>query len=256
MIRDNHDQHLDLDTLIAYSEDRLDELNTANLATHLKSCALCRLELMHLHRFNALDSDPAVEKDSGWDLAKLELEDSWNQKIQPSLAQNDARKASSLSLVRPRRFSRGIWFVPTAAAALAALIFFNPGSGPEPVSPGSETRVVRGTEESAKPGIVLSEPEGSLDRVPTNFAWRTDIQCDHFALEVFTADLETVIVGNEISASPWILSPKEKSKIEPGTTYFWKVRGYRDMQAVAESGNQWLTVGVPGAGADSLHQAP
>lgn len=256
MIRENHDQHPDLDTLVAYSEDRLDALDTANLAAHLKSCAVCRLELLQFHRFNTLDSEPSAEKDSGWDEAKLELDNSWKQKIQPSFESSDGQQMPPVSVVPPRRISRGIWFVPAAAAALAAVIFFNPASGPEPVSPGSDTRVVRGAEESDQPGIVLSEPEGALDLAPTNFVWKTEVQCDHFALEVFTANLETVIMAHEITTSSWVLSPKEKAKIELGTTYFWKVRGYRDLQPVAKSGNQWFKVGVIGAGADSLHQAP
>lgn len=239
MNREGKSQHPDLETLIAFSESRLPRADEAELEKHLESCVMCRLEIKKFQHFDSLGDDPIADEEAGWDQAQLDLDQVWHEEIQPTLQQKDLPGAG---FRRQRSLKRAIWVIPAAAAAMAAFFMLNPGSGPNTLPLMADSTVVRGAEAPVAPTIHLTNPVGELDSIPVVFAWETEVACDRFSLEIFTASLETVVSEREITSSPWTLPSPEAELLKPGNVYLWKVRGYKTLEAVAESENQWFSV--------------
>jgi len=251
--RGNNGDHPDLEILLAYVDSGgesgqdgvsrgngatgLDEEQMAAVADHLKTCALCRLESRRFQRFETADEDPDAAADAQWELAEMQLARSWREKIQPEAGLGSGRSS------RNSWYNRTLWLVPAVAAAVA-LFFFLPRQAhvpvrdlpPSPDAPG----IFRGADEAAAPGITLEAPAGELSDPPRNFSWRTECGCEHYTLEIFTADLQTVFFRTGIEQTAWTAPDSLAGLLKPETIYLWSVRGYRKLQVAAESGNSWF----------------
>jgi len=251
--RGKNEDHPDLETLLAFVDSRresgpdglsrgsratgLDEEQMAAVADHLKTCALCRLETKRFLRFEAVGEDPDAAADAQWELAEMQLARSWREKIQPEAGLGSGRSS------RNNWYNRTLWLVPAVAAAMA-LLFFLPRQAQVPVrdlplSPDAPG-IFRGADEAAAPGITLETPAGELAAPPRNFAWRTKCGCEHYTLEIFTADLQTVFFRTGIKQTAWTAPDSLAGLLKPENIYLWSVRGYRKLQVAAESGNGWF----------------
>jgi len=100
--------------------------------------------------------------------------------------------------------------------------------------------IIRGAGQETGPQIVLDAPSGELAALPLMFVWQTDQACETYTLEIFTADLKMVFSLTDIPAQSWTIAAELTVLLQPDTIYLWSVRGYRQLQVVAESGNSWF----------------
>ncbi len=238
MTRDNSQNHPDLDALLAYTEERLAGVERVEVGQHLESCAQCRLEIKRFKRFNELGQDSSEDLGSEdqavqWDRAELELQRAWRENIQPAI--NNAQSPGRLT----RRRSL-VWLVPAAVAAVAALIFLGPTLAPESFSPPTVSSIIRGAEGDSTSQISLDAPFGQLESPPEKFLWQTDVECEHFTLEIFTSDLESVFVKSQLEIPSWSMTKEVADLLEAEKIYLWNVRGFVQLKPVAESGNNWF----------------
>ena len=233
MTNSNSSNHPDLDTLLAFSENRLAEAESEGVGNHIESCAQCRLEIKCFLRFKDMGEDPLEEKEVQWDHAELALERTWREKIQPSISSPKAVEKSTLR-------NPLIWLVPVAAAAALALIFLGPTFSPDSYSPPTVSSVIRGAEETKAVQITLDTPSGQQESMPGQFFWKTDTDCEHFTFEIFTSDLKTVFVASELKTPSWTMTEEVTKLLNPETIYLWNVRGFNQLKPVAESGNNWF----------------
>ena len=238
MTRNNSQNHPDLDALLAFSEERLVGAEKVEVEQHLESCAQCRLEIKSFQRFNELGQYSSKDQESEdqavqWDRAELELERAWHENIQPAIK-------IAPSLGRPTRRRSLVWLVPAAVAAVAALIFLGPTLSPESFSPPTVSSVIRGAEEDSTSQISLGVPFGQLESQPEKFLWQTEVECEHFTLEIFTSDLKSIYVKSELEIPSWTMTKEVAHLLEPEKIYLWNVRGLVQLKPVAESGNNWF----------------
>ena len=234
MTSSHSSHHPDLDTLLTFAEDQLTVDEAAAIAGHLEDCVQCRLEIKRFRRFDELGDTLDEDQEAQWDRAELELARAWRQEIQPTVAARRPRLAL---------LPRSIWLVPAAAAAVVAFIFLQPSQSPEKLFNGRGAQeIVRGADGEVEPQITLNSPSGELELPPEQFEWQTDRQCENFTLEIFTADLQIVYFQTDIKQQSWAATEELVSLLEPDIIYLWNVRGYRQLQVVAESGNGWFRV--------------
>jgi hypothetical protein len=234
MTENHKTNHPDLEQLLAFSESGVagpeagPEAET--IAWHLESCTECRLEIQSFKRFNDLGEDTEDDGEVQWDRAELELERAWSQiKAQ----QPNPEK-------RGRRRRQVIWLVPAAVAAVAALIYLSPSFSPEADFPSDVPSVVRGTEPTPAPMIILDPKSGERELPPVTFSWQTDVECDQFTLEIFTPELETVFSLASLEDTTWTITKEVVDQLDTATIYLWNVQGFREQQPVAGSGSNWF----------------
>nr|MEE4268526.1 zf-HC2 domain-containing protein [Candidatus Krumholzibacteria bacterium] len=211
-------EHPELDTLVDHHEGLLSGEDAARVARHLEDCPECALELKRYLGFMEGGED-------------VELPDF------PVLPMT--RKVHRL----PSR--RWLW-VPAAAAAAAVLVFglvLMPAEGPDPVRGPARSAALRGAGDVPEPTIVLDQPVGELEERPALFAWQAAVECDHFTVEVFTADLDLVFSQQEVEGPEWAAPDSLAALLEPDVTFLWSVRGFRKLEQVADSGNGWFVWG-------------
>ncbi len=238
MTRSNSQNHPDLDALLAFSEERLAGAERVEVGQHLESCPQCLLEIKRFERFNELGQDSFEDQESKdqevqWDRAELELERVWRKKIQPTI--NYAP-----GIARPTRRRSLVWLVPAAVAAVAALILLGPTLSPESFSPATVSSINRGAEEDSTSQITLAAPFGQVESLPEKFLWQTDVECEHFTLEIFTSDLKSVYVKPDLKIPSWSMTKEVADLLEPEKIYLWNVQGFVQFKPVAESGNNWF----------------
>jgi hypothetical protein len=230
------DGHPELETLLAFAAGECPAEKAGPVAAHLESCVSCRLEVKRFQHFEAQGEDPVLDENTQWDRAELELARAWRDEIKPAIG-------LAPPPVRSFRAPRWAWLVPAAAAATAAFVFLQPTTTSQlDHSGGPESTVVRGAGEVAAPQITLQAPLGESDRSPTEFAWQTELDCTSYTLEIFTADLVLTFFETGIADVSWQATAELAELLEPGTTYLWSVRGYRDLQVVGESENGWFQI--------------
>ncbi|MFN2369836.1 MAG: hypothetical protein ABR506_01640 [Candidatus Krumholzibacteriia bacterium] len=188
----------------------------ARIDAHVAECPLCRLEMARATRFQVLDHDDETAAEAGWHRAAPRLDAAWRTAIRPALAS------------RRRRTAR--WLVPAAVAASLALVALNAGDRSSwPVGPQAADTVRGGP--TAAPAIRPLQPTGDRDDPPGSFTWAADRPFDTFVLEVFTAELGTVLRLESLGDPPVDLPDSLRARFARGVTYFWHVEGKRGLAA-------------------------
>ncbi len=202
-------EHPELDTLVDHHEGLLGIEEAARVARHLEDCPECALELKRYLGFMEAGEDPVSGKVH-------------------------------------RLPSRRWWWVPAAAAAAAVLMFglmMPPDEEPVPVRGPGRSVALRGAGDVPEPTIDLDQPVGELKERPVLFAWSSALECDHFTVEVFTADLNLVFSQPEVEATEWAVPDSLAALLAPEVTYLWSVKGFRKLEQMADSGNGWFVWG-------------
>lgn len=211
--------HPDPELLAARATGLLAAEAAARVDAHVAGCPVCGLEMARAARFAHLDRDEDTAAAADWEAARKRLDAAWHSVVWPAVAP------------RRRRFPR--WFVPAAAAVLVLVAigvgdrFWRPAG-----SPGADA--VRGLP-AAAPAIRPLAPTGRQETAPARFAWVADRGFQAFALEIFTAELGTVLRLEDLRHPQTDLPDSVRDRLEPGVTYFWHVEGWEGLNAAEAS---------------------
>jgi hypothetical protein len=256
------EQHPELEQLAAHFKDALPEAESAAVSAHLEGCAQCRLELLRLARFEGAEQDEEALRVAQWEKAEADLQD-WRPAAGARPGQPEKKQGNLLGLSRNWHRTPGL--VPLAVAAVLVLMITLPNRSSRdvldriPSFDGDQDSLITSEEEVMRGGgseevalLALVEPLGYLETLPEQFTWQpaegNEVQPTLYTLTIFTEELESVFVqevpataegGKQILATPDELRPL----IEAGRTYLWGVRGYRQMELVAESPSSWFMIG-------------
>lgn len=248
--RNNHG-HPDLETLLAFAEGDLEAKELQDIENHLEGCAECRLEIKRYQRFQDMGLDPDELAESNWAAAELKLARAYKEQILPAIdpaidpapgTSPDPAPVPAETPASARNPRRLFWMVPAVAAVLALMYFIQPeGLSDGPV--GFEPRgALRGGDQIAEPLIHLVGPIGEISAIPDTFSWTSDLEMDHFTVEIFTTDLERIHFQDEITCPFWVPEDAGEFLLEPGVTYLWSALGYAEGQMAGESGTVWFKV--------------
>jgi hypothetical protein len=219
--------------LDAYVRGRLERSAAAAVKRHLDECALCRLELRRMKRFEDIESDDELAGEADWESARFKMERAFRDRVLPTVIA--ARSAGS----EPGfLYNVSRWLAPLAAAAAVIMLFasiegLNPpqyGFGPMRGGAGAEYE------------IVLDTPVGNIADYPDKFDWHSKIESDHYTLEIFTSNLRQVYVADNLGNSDWTTPDSVKTLFERGTFYLWSVTGYRGLEREIASPNAWFRI--------------
>ncbi len=233
----------DLELLAGYLAGELGEEPTARVREHLTGCAACRLELRSLARFLGLDHDDQLAADAGWQQARPALDARLRARGLPVPGRSGPISAWAGAGRRPRAAPAARWWMPAAAAAAVVLLLIGierGGLGPErPVADAAGP--ARGGE---TPAFILAplRPRGDLAAAPDSFVWRAASPCDHYTLEVYTADLRTLF-RRELIAQPRLAAPNSlRALLLPDSTYLWSVQGFRKLDPAGSMPETWFRI--------------
>ena len=256
----DHPEHPDLLQLLAGARGALPAPEQAELERHLARCPQCRLELLRFQRFETAEHDEETLREAGWEKAEPALR-TWQDR--PAAVPMPPRP------VRRRRRREFLPWIPVAAAAVLALVILQPWVSAPPVGPGTDTagqesrlpasqlppaEVMRGGGAELPVGLTLLDPEGLVLEPPREFTWQVtprpgqDLP-ESYTLEVFTAELESIFRREGISlvaaagdTQRFLATDELLGMLDPGETYLWNVRAFRDLLLVGESASGWFMV--------------
>lgn len=225
-------QHPELELLLRRAGGLLDAGTAAEIDAHLEACALCRLELRRLERFDELDDDADAARAADWESAAPRLDAAWRDDIRPAIRGSGGAR---------RRIPR--WLGPLAAAAAVAGVMLVAGvPGLRDLEPGDRD-TMRGVDTA--PALVGAAPVGEIGAAPAVFSWTAERDFDAFVLEVFTAELGTVLHLEELTTTRVELPDSLRAAFAAGTTYFWHVEGREGLTATEASSSVWFRIVPP-----------
>jgi hypothetical protein len=233
-------EHIDLEALEKYLLGKLDERETEAVGRHLKTCALCDLELKRLQRFAGVDSDDDLARSAEWIYARRKLENAFIGKIAPSAA-GDTENADAQKIRLPRASHAARWIVPVAvmAAGLVMIAYFSKREGPRVIEPAQ--RVARGAP-PVRYDIELTEPEGEIHASPTVFEWKSERDDARYTLEIFTPTLSRIYRAENIAGSSWTVPDTLRTILESDAIYLWSVKGFKGLDRAAASPIGWFRI--------------
>ncbi len=220
--------------LALYRSGDLGKAEASKMEGHIRSCPLCRHELMMIDRFESIDGDTELERASGWKEARSGLERFFSE---------DIIKRSSTVTSRPGKKTGGLFqlrWLASAAAVVLIIIASIVGRGPGDVENGPTNDPVRG-DGAEKIKIRLIEPAGDLGEAPGIFRWKTDEEFDFFSLEIFDADLAGIFSRENIKGMVLTLPDSTTGVFKKGETYIWSVKGHKGV-TLSISGDQWFRI--------------
>ncbi len=205
------EQHLDLPELEAYVAGARPDLDA-----HVQACPRCRAEVRDLVRFLGMEDDAELNQEAGWTAAEARLE--------------------RLGAPRPRaRILRLPRWLP-AAAALAAVLTLMLVNVPRDLT---ERGAMRGATTAA---VTLATPSGDIPACPEQFTWTCDRPVAHYAMEIFTADLERVAGADSLTAGAWAPGAALCDSLTAGPRYLWTVTAHFEAAEPVASAPGWFTV--------------
>jgi anti-sigma factor RsiW len=233
----SRNEHPDIETLEKFLMGKLDEREFETVRRHLRTCALCGLELKRLQRFATIDSDEDLSRSAEWIYARRKLENVFAEKIAPAApCDPHARKRRASGAIRAAR-----WLVPAAVAA-AGLIIVAIVARHETVTVREPARRVMRGAPPARYGIELVEPSGEIRATPAVFKWKSERDDSRFTLEIFTPALASVYRAENIAGSSWTPPDTLATILKPNIIYLWSVKGIKGLERVDASPNGWFTI--------------
>jgi hypothetical protein len=83
--------------------------------------------------------------------------------------------------------------------------------------------------------IVLQAPTGVVSSAPDTFQWFQGKHVEYYQVYLLDEELSRLWVSEKVSVNSMSLPRDLMKKLEPGKTYFWKVRIYKKDESVEES---------------------
>jgi hypothetical protein len=233
----SRNEHPDIETLEKLLMGKLDEREFETVRRHLRTCALCGLELKRLQRFATIDSDEDLSRSAEWIYARRRLENAFAEKIAPAApCDPHARARGFFPWIRAAR-----WLVPAAVVAAGLIIVATVARHETTTVRTPSRRVMRGAP-PVRYGIELVEPSGEVGAMPTVFRWKSERDDSRFTLEIFTPALANVYRAENIAGSSWNAPDTLAAILKPNITYLWSVKGIKGLERVDASPNGWFKI--------------